>query len=173
MRYALGDNEVKLDESAYVAPSAVLIGRVQLAARASIWFGAVLRADEDTILVGDGSNVQDNCVLHTDRGFPMTIGEGVTVGHLAILHGCTIGAGALIGMGSTLMNGVRIGRNCLIGARTLLTEGKEIPDNAVVRGSPGKIVGEVTEAQIAMMQAGALSYRERAAQYRVKLREQR
>jgi carbonic anhydrase/acetyltransferase-like protein (isoleucine patch superfamily) len=173
MRYALGDDEVKLDESAYVAPSAVLIGRVQLAARASIWFGAVLRGDEDTILVGDGSNVQDNCVLHTDRGFPMTIGEGVTVGHLAILHGCTVGAGALIGMGSTLMNGVRIGRNCLIGARTLLTEGKEIPDNAVVRGSPGKIVGEVTEAQIAMMQAGALSYRERAAQYRVKLREQR
>jgi carbonic anhydrase/acetyltransferase-like protein (isoleucine patch superfamily) len=173
MRYALGDDEVTLDDSAYVASSAALIGRVQLAARASVWFGAVLRGDEDTIFIGEGSNVQDNCVLHTDRGFPMTVGDGVTIGHLAILHGCIIGAGSLIGMGSTLMNGVRIGRNCLIGARTLLTEGKEIPDNAVVRGSPGKIVGEVTEAQIAMMQAGALSYRERAAQYRIKLREQR
>ncbi|MDB5367979.1 MAG: hypothetical protein JWM77_3906 [Rhodospirillales bacterium] len=173
MRYALGDDEVTLDDSAYVAPSATLIGRVQLAARASVWFGAVLRGDEDTIFIGEGSNVQDNCVLHTDQGFPMTVGDGVTIGHLAILHGCIIGAGSLIGMGSTLMNGVRIGRNCLIGARTLLTEGKEIPDNAVVRGSPGKIVGEVTETQIAMMQAGALSYRERAAQYRVKLREQR
>ncbi|PTQ13035.1 gamma carbonic anhydrase family protein [Sphingomonas oleivorans] len=170
MLYSLdGDRPEIAAPDCYVAPTALLIGRVKLMPRASIWFGAVLRGDAELIAIGTGSNVQDNSVLHTDPGFPLTLEEDVTVGHLATLHGCVVGAGSLIGMGATVMNGTRIGRNCLIGARALITEGKDIPDGSIVRGSPGKIVGEVTPDHIDMMAKTAQSYRDRAAHYRLHL----
>ncbi len=154
----------------YVAPDAVLIGSVRLEADASVWFGAVLRGDSELISVARGSNVQDNAVLHTDPGWPLRIGEDVTVGHMVVLHGCEIGAGSLIGMGSVIMNGARIGRNCLIAAGTLISERKEFPDFSVIRGQPGKVIGTVTEAQIEMMRRGCLSYQDRAVLYRERLR---
>ncbi len=149
----------------YIAPNATLISRVRVLENASIWFGAVLRGDSEWIEIGIGSNIQDNAVLHTDPGFPLIVGPNVTVGHLAMLHGCIVGEGSMIGMGSTIMNGCRIGRNCLIGARTLLTEMKNIPDGSVVHGSPGKIVGNVTPAQLTMLAETARSYQIRASAY--------
>ena len=124
----------------WVAPDAVLVGKVKLDADASIWFGAVLRGDNELIHICEGSNVQDGCVLHTDMGFPMTVEPGCTIGHSAILHGCTIGENSLIGMGATVLNGARIGRNCLVGANALIAEGKIIPDNSLVLGAPGRVV---------------------------------
>ena len=124
----------------WIAPNAVVLGNVILKKNASVWFGAVLRGDNDPITVGENSNVQDNSVLHTDIGSPLTIGANVTVGHMVMLHGCTIGDGSLIGIGSIVLNGARIGRNCLIGAARLITEGKEIPDNSMVMGAPGQVV---------------------------------
>src|SRR3954469_16904820 len=129
----------------WIAPGAVLIGNVRLKREASIWFGTVLRADDDTIEIGERSNVQDGCVLHVDPGYPLTIGEDCTIGHKVMLHGCTIGSNTLVGMGSTILNGARIGRNCLIGANTLITENKVIPDNSVVMGAPGRVVRETDE----------------------------
>lgn len=152
-------------KNVYIAPNATLISRVRVHQDASIWFGAVLRGDAEWIEIGVGSNVQDNAVLHTDPGFPLIVGPNVTVGHLAMLHGCIIGEGSLIGMGATIMNGCRIGRNCLIGARALLTENKLIPDGSVVHGTPGKIVGEVTPEHLTMLSATSRSYRERARSY--------
>ncbi|NBN63637.1 gamma carbonic anhydrase family protein [Microvirga tunisiensis] len=125
---------------AWVAPDAQLIGRIRLEEEASVWFGAVLRGDNELILVGARSNVQDGAVLHTDLGYPLTIGADCTIGHKAILHGCTIGDNTLIGMGATILNGARIGRNCIIGANALVAEGKDIPDNSLVVGMPGRIV---------------------------------
>jgi carbonic anhydrase/acetyltransferase-like protein (isoleucine patch superfamily) len=130
----------------WIAPSAVLIGRVRLKHEASVWFGAVLRGDDELIEIGERSNVQDNCVLHVDPGYPLTVGDDCTIGHLAMVHGCTIGSNTLIGMCATILNGARIGRNCLIGASALITENKVIPDNSVVMGAPGKVVREVEEA---------------------------
>ena len=124
----------------WVAPDAAVIGRVRLGRNASVWFGAVLRGDNELIVVGENSNVQDHCVLHTDMGAPLTIGANCTIGHRAILHGCTVGDNSLIGMGATILNHAVIGRNCLIGANTLVTEGKQIPDGSLVLGSPGKVV---------------------------------
>lgn len=124
----------------WVAPDAQLIGRIRLETDASVWFGAVLRGDNELIHVGLRSNVQDGCVLHTDMGFPLTIGADCTIGHKAILHGCSIGDNSLIGMGATVLNGARIGRNCIIGANALIAEGKEIPDNSLVVGMPGRII---------------------------------
>ena len=139
--YSLGDHTPTLDPDAgFVAPEAVLIGRVTLAARASVWFGAVLRGDNDDIIVGEGSNVQDHAVVHTDPGLVVRIGRNVTIGHKAMLHGCTIGDNTLIGMGATVLNRARIGSNCIIGAGALLTEGSDIPDNALVVGIPAKVV---------------------------------
>ena len=131
----------------WVAPNAVVLGRVRLESAASVWFNAVLRGDNELITVGENSNIQDGCVLHTDMGFPLTIGANCTVGHMAMLHGCTIGENTLIGIGSTVLNGTVIGRNCIIGAHTLLTEGKQIPDNSLVMGSPGRVVREVSDEQ--------------------------
>jgi carbonic anhydrase/acetyltransferase-like protein (isoleucine patch superfamily) len=168
--YSLGDRHPSVDPSAWVAPDASVIGTVTLGARASVWFGAVLRGDTEGIAVGDGSNVQDNAVLHTDAGFPLTIGRDCTVGHKAILHGCTIGDETLIGMGAIVLNGARIGRNCLIGAGALVTEGKEIPDGSLVMGMPAKVVRPLDEAAIAGLRASARGYRERAALYREGLR---
>jgi carbonic anhydrase/acetyltransferase-like protein (isoleucine patch superfamily) len=166
MRYRLGPDEPTIADDCFIAPTASIIGRVSVMQGASVWFGAVLRGDSEPIAIGPGSNVQDNAVLHTDPGFPLVIEENVTIGHLAMVHGCTVGAGSLIGMGATVMNGAKIGKNCLIGACSLITEGKEIPDNSVVRGSPGKVVGEVSEAHLAMLAATAKSYQDRAQRYR-------
>ena len=146
------------DSEYWISPTAVVIGNVILKKNASVWFGAVLRGDNEPITIGENSNVQENSVLHTDIGFPLTIGAGVTVGHLVMLHGCTIGDGSLIGIGAIVLNGARIGRNCLIGAGALITEGKEIPDNSMVVGAPGKVIRTLSDEQTAGMAAGALHY---------------
>lgn len=152
--------------SGYVAPSAMLIGKVRLAEGASVWFGAVLRGDNEWIAVGRNSNVQDNAVLHTDMGYPLVIGKGCTIGHLACLHGCTIGDGSLVGMGATVLNGAKIGRNCMIGAKALVPEGMEIPDGSMVLGMPGRIVRALSEDEIGRLSQGANGYVEKSARYR-------
>jgi carbonic anhydrase/acetyltransferase-like protein (isoleucine patch superfamily) len=142
----------------WIAPSASVMGRVRLLEEASVWFNAVLRGDNDWITVGEGSNVQDGCVLHTDMGAPLTIGQHCTIGHNAILHGCIIGDNSLVGMGATVLNHVRIGRNCLIGANTLIPEGKEIPDNSLVVGAPGKVIRVLDHEAAAKLTGAAESY---------------
>jgi carbonic anhydrase/acetyltransferase-like protein (isoleucine patch superfamily) len=158
--YSLGDARPDLPSEGeyWIAPNATLIGRVVLKPNASVWFGAVLRGDNEPIVVGEGSNVQDGCVLHTDAGTPLVIGQGVTVGHLAMLHGCSIGDNSLIGIGAVVLNGARIGRNCLIGAKALIPEGKEIPDNSLVVGAPGRVLRQLSEAQQAMLAESAAHY---------------
>jgi len=170
MRFALDgvQPETESDEW-WIAPTAVLIGRVRLETDASIWWGAVLRGDNEPITVGRGSNVQDGCVCHTDPGFPLTIGPNVTVGHVAVLHGCTVGEGSLIGIGAIVLNGAKIGRNCLIGARALIAEGKEIPDNSLVMGMPGKVVGEVRPEQLLRVHRGTEKYVRNWKRYRAGL----
>lgn len=143
---------------AWVAPSAVVIGKVQLARGASIWFNSVLRGDVELISVGESTNIQDNCVLHTDPRFPLTIGQGCSVGHNVTLHGCTIGDYTLIGMGAIILNGARVGNNCIIGANALIAENKEIPDNSVVLGSPGRVTRQVDEANLEARQRQAERY---------------
>lgn len=161
----------EIDPEAWVAQGAQVMGRVVLGPGVGIWFGAVLRGDNEPIVVGEATNIQENCVLHTDMGFPLTIGANCTIGHKAMLHGCTIGEGTLIGMGATILNGARIGRGCLIGACALITEGKEIPDGSLVMGSPGKIVRQLdAEAQARLLQSAA-NYRANAARFRAGLRE--
>jgi carbonic anhydrase/acetyltransferase-like protein (isoleucine patch superfamily) len=149
----------------YVAPDAVLIGRVRIEEDASVWFTAVLRGDNEWIAVGAGSNVQDGCVLHTDPGFPLTIGAGCTVGHRAVLHGCTIGDNSLVGMGAVVLNGARIGRNSIVGAGALVTEGKEFPDNSLVVGAPAKTVRTLDAGAEATLKAAAKVYRDRWPRY--------
>lgn len=142
----------------WVAPGAILIGKVKLEAEASVWFGAVLRGDNELIHVGEQTNVQDYCVLHTDMGYPLTLGPGCTIGHQAMLHGCTVGANSLIGIGATVLNGARIGENCLIGARSLIPEGKEIPSGSLVMGSPGRIVRGLSLEEIERIARSAQNY---------------
>ncbi|MDH3264976.1 MAG: gamma carbonic anhydrase family protein [Paracoccaceae bacterium] len=168
--YALGDLLPEIDPEAWVAPDANVIGRVVLGPRASVWFGSTLRGDNEPIVVGAGSNVQENCVFHTDMGFPLTIGRDCTIGHKAMLHGCTIGDETLIGMGATVLNGARVGKNCLIGAGALVTEGREIPDGSLVVGAPGKVVRLLDETSIAGIRAAATHYQERARLFRAGLR---
>ena len=155
--YALGDSKPQLPPQGeyWVAPSASVIGNVILHPNASVWFGAVLRGDNDPITVGPDSNIQDGSVLHTDMGSPLTLGRGVTVGHKAMLHGCEVGDYSLIGIGAVVLNGVKIGRNCIIGANALITEGKVIPDNSLVVGQPGKVVRERDPAHIDVLQMSA------------------
>lgn len=169
MIYALEGIAPEIDGTAWVAPDANIIGRVVLEAEASVWFGATLRGDNEEIRVGRGSNVQEGCVLHTDMGFPLVIRAECTIGHKAILHGCTIGEGSLIGMGATVLNGARIGKGCLIGAGALVTEGKEIPDGSLVMGAPGKVVRVLDEAALAKLRASAAGYRANAARFRAGL----
>ncbi|HEU0222047.1 MAG TPA: gamma carbonic anhydrase family protein [Paracoccaceae bacterium] len=166
--YALDGVAPRLPEDGdvWVAPGAQVIGRVTLAKGASIWFNAVLRGDNEPILVGEGSNIQDGCVLHTDPGYPLTIGAHCTLGHRAIVHGCTIGEGALVGMGAIVMNGAVIGAGALIGAGAMVTEGREIPPGALVLGAPGKVVRQLDEAARRGLLATAERYRQRMAQYR-------
>ncbi len=149
----------------WVAPSAVLIGKVKLGVQASVWFGAVVRGDNDLIEIGERTNIQDGCILHTDAGLPMEIGEGCTVGHMAMLHGCTIGPNTLIGIGATVLNGARIGKNCIIGAHSLIPEGKEIPDNSLVMGVPGRVMREVSPDEAEHLKELAQHYVDNSARF--------
>lgn len=169
--YQLDDLIPEVDPSAFVASSAEVIGDVSLGADASIWFGTVIRGDTDRISVGAGSNIQDTCVLHADKGFPLTIGERVTVGHQVMLHGCTIGDESLIGIGAVVLNGARIGKHCLVGARSLVTEGKEFPDGSLILGSPAKVVRQLTPEQIAILQRSAEHYMANARRYQAGLKK--
>ncbi|MCI5085275.1 MAG: gamma carbonic anhydrase family protein [Rhodovulum sp.] len=157
------------DGDFWVAPDANVIGKVTLCSGSSVWFGCTLRGDNEMITVGVGSNVQENCVLHTDMGYPLSIGENCTIGHKAMLHGCTIGDQTLIGMGAVILNGAKIGKNCLIGANALITEGKEIPDGSLVMGSPGKIVRELDQAAIDGLLKSARGYQANMRRFRAGL----
>ena len=163
--YALDGHQPELLAGAWAAPSASLIGKVKLEANASVWFGAVLRGDNELITIGPDSNVQDGTVMHTDMGFPLVLGRGVTVGHNAMLHGCTVGDYSLVGIGATILNGAKIGKNCIIGAHALITEGKDIPDGSVVMGSPGKVVKPTPEGVDVMLKASADHYVDNARRF--------
>lgn len=164
--YALEGIAPQIAEDTWIAPDANLIGRIVVEETASVWFCATLRGDNETITVGAGSNIQENCVLHTDMGYPLTIGHGCTIGHKVMLHGCTIGDNTLIGMGATILNGAKIGKNCLIGAGALITEGKEIPDGSLVMGVPGKVVRELDDAAIEGLRKSALGYQANMRRFR-------
>jgi carbonic anhydrase/acetyltransferase-like protein (isoleucine patch superfamily) len=169
--YELDDKQPQLAEGAWVAGNATVIGDVTLGADASVWFGTVIRGDSDRITVGRRSNVQDGSVLHADPGFPLTLGENVSVGHQVMLHGCTVGDGSLIGIQSVILNGAKIGRNCLVGAGSLVTEGKEFPDGSMILGSPAKVVRPLSAEQIEGLQRIADGYVEKARHYRSGLKE--
>lgn len=158
--YALDDQEPTLPEGGryWVAPDAHVIGRVVLAEDVGVWFGAVIRGDNDPISIGAGTNIQEGAMLHSDPGSPLTVGAGVTVGHHAILHGCTVGSNSLIGMGATLLNGARIGSNCIVGANALVTEGKEFPDFSLIVGAPAKAVRTLDPATAETLRASAAQY---------------
>ena len=168
--YQLGDQVPRIADSAWVADSAQVIGDVELAADASVWFGAVLRGDNEPIRIGAGSNVQDGSVLHTDPGFPLTVGERVTVGHQAMLHGCTIGDGTLIGIQAVVLNGAKIGRHCLVAAGAVVTGGKEFADGSLIVGSPAKDLRPLTPEQIERQLDGAERYIEKARRFRNELK---
>ena len=167
--YQLDDDIPRIADTAWVADSAQVIGRVELHEGASVWFGAVLRGDNEWITLGARSNVQEGSVLHTDMGFPLTLGDDVTVGHQAMLHGCTVGEGSLIGIQAVILNNAVIGRECLIGAGALIPEGKVIPDRSLVMGSPGKVVRQLSDQEAAMIRLGCGQYTERARRYRQEL----
>jgi len=168
--YRLDDLVPRAEAGAWVAENAVVVGNVLLAADASVWFGAVLRGDNELLRLGLRSNVQDGSVLHSDPGFPLTIGDDVTIGHQAMLHGCTVGEGSLIGIGAVVLNGARIGRNCLVGAGALVTEGKEFEDGSLIVGSPAKAVRALSAEQIEGLQQSARHYIANAARFRKGLR---
>lgn len=170
MIYTLDGVAPEIHPDAWIAPGAVLIGRVVIGAGASVWFGAVLRGDNEPIIVGEGSNVQENSVLHTDMGFPLTIGADCTIGHRAMLHGCEIGDGSLIGMGATVLNGARIGAGSLIGAAALVTEGKVIEPASLVVGAPGKVRRTLSASELVELRESAAHYRSNAASFRRALR---
>ncbi len=169
--YNLGNVTPQLpnDDEYWIAPTAAVMGNVILKKNSSIWWGAVLRGDNDPIVVGEGSNIQDGSICHTDHGSPLTIGANVTVGHMVMLHGCEIGDGSLVGIGSIVLNGAKIGKNCLIGANCLITEGKEIPDNSLIMGAPGKVVRELSPEQAARVAMGSAHYVENWKRYRREL----
>lgn len=168
--FAFGVLQPEVHPSAWVADSATVLGRVRLGAQASVWYGAVVRGDNEPIAIGARSNIQDGSVLHTDVGAPLHIGDDVTVGHQVSLHGCTIGDGSLIGMQAVVLNGARIGRNCLVGAGALVTEGKSFPDNVLILGSPAKAVRELTPEQVQGLRASAARYVDNAKAHREGLR---
>ena len=170
MVYNLEEKRVKLKtDNYYIADNAYVIGDVEIGDNASVWFNAVIRGDGGKIIVGDNSNIQDNCVLHAEPWNSLVIGKGVTVGHLAMLHGCTIGDNTLIGINSVILNDAVIGKNCIIGVNALITEKKVIPDGSVVMGSPGKIVRQVTETDIKIIEAAAKLYVENGKRFKSKL----
>lgn len=167
--YKLGDQSPRVDKDCYIADTATIIGNVTLGPESSVWFGAVIRGDNERIEIGAQANVQDNAVLHTDPGYPMTLGARVTVGHQATLHGCSIDEDTLIGMQAIVLNGASIGKNSIVGAGALVTEGKSFPAGSLILGSPAKVVAEVTDEQIAMIRHAANSYVERGRRYRADL----
>jgi carbonic anhydrase/acetyltransferase-like protein (isoleucine patch superfamily) len=167
--YRLDDNSPLVAASAYVAPNATLVGKVILAENSTVWFGATLRGDNETISIGAGSNVQDGAVLHTDPGFPLLIGAKVSIGHQAMVHGCTVGDGSLIGIQSIVLNGATIGKGCLVGAGALITERKVFPDGCLIIGSPAKAVRELTAEERKNLLEVADNYAERGAYYRTHL----
>lgn len=168
--FKIGTHTPDVDASAYVTDSASVIGNVHLAANTSIWFGAALRGDNELISIGEGSNVQEFAVLHTDIGYPLVVGKNVTIGHQAMLHGCTVGDGSLIGIQAVVLDGAVIGKNCLVAAGALVTSGKEFPDNSLIMGSPAKAVRELTQEQINDIQRGVTTYIERAAYFKQQLK---
>ena len=165
MFYDLENKKVKNSGNNWVAPNAMIIGDVILEKNTSIWFNATLRGDIENIQIGEGSNVQDGSVLHTDPGYPLKIGKNVTVGHLVMLHGCTIGDNSLIGIGAVILNNVKIGKNCIIGAKSLITENKEIPDNSLVVGSPGRVIRKVTDEEVKAIMKNSIRYQENWKKY--------
>jgi carbonic anhydrase/acetyltransferase-like protein (isoleucine patch superfamily) len=169
--YQLGEHAPEIDPSAYVADSAHLIGKVTVEADASVWFGVTVRGDNERITIGAGSNVQEGTVMHTDMGFPLVLGKNVTVGHQAMLHGCTIGDGALIGIQAVVLNGAKIGKGCLVGAGAVVTEGKEFPDHSLILGAPAKVVRTLTEDDLLRLQGNAASYVERGKRFKAELKK--
>jgi len=165
MLYDLENKKIQNSGDNWVAPNANVIGDVTLEKNTSIWFNATLRGDIENIYVGEGSNVQDGSVLHTDPGYPLKIGKNVTVGHLVMLHGCTIGDNSLIGIGAVILNNAKIGKNCVIGAKSLITENKEIPDNSLVVGSPGRVIRKVTDEEVKAIKENAIRYQENWKKY--------
>lgn len=171
--FSLADDKPIFPQSGnyWVAPNATLIGKIHLHENASIWFGAILRGDNEPIIIGENSNIQDGSVLHNDVGIGLTIGKNVTVGHMAMLHGCEIGDNSLIGIGAVILNRAKIGKNCIIGAKALIPEGKEIPDNSLVMGAPGKIIREVTPEMAQGLTASAMHYVENWKRYKADVKE--
>jgi carbonic anhydrase/acetyltransferase-like protein (isoleucine patch superfamily) len=167
--YKLGNATPRIAPSAYLAPNAAVLGNVVLAENVSVWFAATLRGDNDAISIGIGSNVQDGAVLHTDPGFPLSVAAHVSVGHQAMLHGCTVGEGALIGIQAIILNGATIGKDCLVAAGAVVTEGKTFPDNSLILGAPAKVIRELTAEERSNMRKIAENYATRAAHYRIHL----
>ena len=163
--------ELPADGQYFIAETATVIGNVRLKSNASVWFGSVLRGDNELIEIGEGSNVQDNCTFHTDPGFPLTIGKNCTIGHNVILHGCTIEDGALIGMGSIIMNGARIGKGCVVGAGAIITEGKEFPERSLVVGAPAKVIRALTPEQVSALTQGAPHYVSNSKRFKAGLKK--
>lgn len=169
--YQLGTDAPEIDATAFVADSATLVGKVTLQPNSSVWFGATLRGDNERITIGENSNVQEGTVMHTDIGYPLTIGRDVTIGHQAMLHGCTVGDGSLVGIQAVVLNGARIGKGCLVGAGALVTEGKEFPDNMLIIGAPAKAVRALTADDVARLHGSADSYVQRAQLFKTNLKK--
>jgi carbonic anhydrase/acetyltransferase-like protein (isoleucine patch superfamily) len=169
--YQLGADAPQIDPTAWVADTANLIGKVTLGANATVWYGVTIRGDNERIAIGDDSNVQEGTVMHTDMGYPLDIGKGVSIGHMAMLHGCTIGDGSLIGIQAVIMNGAKIGKGCLVGAGALVTEGKEFPDHTLIIGSPAKAVRTLAEQDIARLRDIADGYVKRGKMYQAELKK--
>jgi len=165
MFYDLEDKKTKNSGENWVAPNAVVIGDVTLEKNTSIWFNTTLRGDIENIHIGEGSNVQDGSVLHTDPGYPLKVGKNVTIGHLVMLHGCTIGDNSLVGIGAVILNNAKIGKNCIVGAKSLITENKEIPDNSLVVGSPGRIIRKLTDEEVLAVKQNAIRYQDNWKKY--------
>ena len=172
MKFSFEERRIVAEGDYWIAPNAVVIGSVTLGANASIWWNCVVRADNDRITIGENSQLQDGCVLHTDAGFHLKLGKGVSVGHMAMLHGCEVGDGTLVGIKAVILNGAKIGKNCLIGANALIAEGKEIPDGSLVVGSPGRVVRSLTPEEIARINRAADHYVDKFRRYRTGLRPQ-
>jgi len=170
MKYSLGERKVVCKGDYWIAPNATVIGNVVLENNASIWWNCVLRGDNETITIGENSQVQDGSVLHADPGFPLTLEKNVSIGHMAMVHGCTIGAGSLVGIKAVILNGAKIGKNCLIGAGAFVGEGKEIPDGSLVLGAPGKVVRQLTPEQISQINGISGRYVENFKRFRAELK---
>jgi carbonic anhydrase/acetyltransferase-like protein (isoleucine patch superfamily) len=169
--YQLGDHAPEIDASSFVADTASVIGKVSLHANSSVWFGVTIRGDNERITIGENSNVQEGTVMHTDMGYPLDIGKNVTIGHQAMLHGCTVGDGALVGIQAVILNGAKIGKGCLVGAGALVTEGKEFPNYSLIIGAPAKAVRQLTPDEVAGLADAADSYVKRSQLFKTQLKK--